>query len=100
MATAKTSYRRLSEIAPAGCNLTPMEDLQGRDWLLTEAIPTDTQFGPGYRLTVQHIDTDETFECLTSAVVVVKQIDKMILDKFALPCIVQFVKQGRAWVIV
>src|SRR5207245_4975443 len=69
--------KRLSDVAPA-TNYTPMEQVSNRDLLLTSAIPSETNFGPGYKLTVKELDTDEEHTLLTSAMVVCKQLDKAL----------------------
>lgn len=97
-----TSPARLSEIAPANGDLMPMEDIKERDLILIAAEERETQFGRGYLLTL--IDSarpaEEPYQCLTSGVVVVKQLDKVLEDPTALPLTVQFAKSGRAWIIV
>lgn len=100
MSKTLTTLRRLAEIAPAGGDLTPMEELQGRDLLLKGLDNTETQFGDGFFLHLEDPATGETFECLTSAVVVVKQLNKLqeAGDPFE-DLLVRFEKQGRCWII-
>lgn len=95
-----TPARRLAEFAPAGGELTSMEELQGRDLRLVSAEPRDTQYGRGYLMALVDPKTDEAFECLSSAVVIVKQLDQFTSgdDVFEQP-IVRFAKQGRCWII-
>ena len=98
--TVTSTPRRLSEIAPAGGSLTPMADLQGRDLRLIEAVERETEYGRGYLMTVVDVESGEAHEVLSSAVVVVKQIDqaKQSGDPFE-DLLVRFEKAGRCWVI-
>jgi len=98
------SYARLSETAPASADLTPMDAIQGQDLVLMSVEARETTYGRGYLLTLTSQDDNdaEVLSCLTSAVVVVGQVDKMLeanKGKFK-PCIVRFEKSGRCWVIV
>jgi hypothetical protein len=98
--TKTATPTRLSELAPSGGSLTPMEDIKEKDLILLAAEPCETQFGNGYRLTLTEKIGGEEFEVLTSAVVVCKQLDKALeANAFCLPMIVCFTKQGRAWII-
>lgn len=101
MAAKNTMPARLSAIAPPGGALTAMEDIKERDLILLVAEPTETKYGNGYRLTLTETTSDpETYEVLTSAVVVCKQLDKALeANAFCLPMVVRFEKQGQAWII-
>ena len=96
----ETKTVRLADVAPAGGELTRMEDIADRDLRLFDYQVTETQYGPGYRMRLADLKTEDQFEVLTSAVVVVKQLTKMKeVDPFAEP-IVCFTKAGRCWQIV
>ena len=98
--TVTSTPRRLSEIAPAGGSLTPMAELQGRDLRLIEAVERETEYGRGYLMTVVDVESGEAHEVLSSAVVVVKQLDqaKASGDPFA-EFLIRFEKAGRCWII-
>lgn len=93
-------HARLSDHAPAGGNFTRMQDVADTDLLLHKATPVPTQYGPGYILTLSDLSGGDTFDLLTSGVVVVRQLDQMIESDCTLPCLVNFTKSGRAWIIV
>jgi hypothetical protein len=97
---SRPAVRRLAEIAPAGGELTAMETIQDRDLKLVSADERETQYGRGYLMCLIDPETDEAFECLSSAVVIVKQLDafKASGDPFE-DVIVRFVKQGRCWIM-
>ena len=101
--TVTSTPRRLSEIAPAGGSLTPMADLEGRDLRLIEARARQTEYGRGYLMTVVDVESGEAHEVLSSAVVVVKQLDQVRNtphdgDPFA-EFLIRFEKAGRCWII-
>lgn len=96
---ATKTMPRLSDLAPAGGELTRMEDIQDRDLRLISAEPTETQFGRGYRMTLIDDAGGEAHEVLSSAVVVVKQLDKALENDPFAEMIVRFVKLGRCWTI-
>ena len=98
---SKTMPVRLSSFAPAGGELTKMEDIADRDLRLIACEPTETQYGRGYRMTlVTDEDGGAAFEVLTSAVVVVKQLDAMMERDPFQETVVNFTKQGRCWIVV
>lgn len=97
----QTMHARLSDHAPAGGNFTKMEDIADTDLLLHKATPVPTQYGDGYILTLSDLEGSDTFEVITSGVVVVRQLDQMIEGgQCKFPCLVNFTKSGRAWIIV
>jgi hypothetical protein len=97
---ATTTPSRLSDVAPAGGELTAMADIEQKDLLLEGAEETETQFGRGYRLTLKEVDGSDVYEVLTNAVVVVKQIDQAFAMNCKFPHLVRFQKQGKCWIIV
>lgn len=93
-------FGRLAEISPADGDLTPMEDIKDTDLLLVGIDARTTQYGEGYMLTLTDLKGEETFNCLTSAVVVTRQVRQIEEAGHKLPMIVSFVKSGKAWTIV
>lgn len=95
-----TAPVRLSTVSPATGDLTAMEDIKGRDLLLTDAEPRTTEFGEGFLLTLNDPSSGEEFKVLTSAVVVTRQIREATTEDPFTPFLVNFQKSGRCWIIV
>ncbi len=92
---------RMSDVSPANTDLTPMEHISDTDLKLISFEERETQFGRGYPLTLDDPNREELVSVLTSAVVVVQQLDKMVKDgSFQTGMLVNFTKHGRCWVIV
>lgn len=97
---ATKTLPRLSDFAPAGGSRTRMVDIADRDLRLVACEPRETQFGRGYLMTLVDPKGDDAYEVLTSAVVVVAQLDKLMESDPFQECLVRFEKPGQAWIIV
>lgn len=83
--------------------LTKMEDIQGRDVLLTAIHPAKSEFGPGVRVTCSDAETGEVYELITSGTVLYPKLMELALlverGQVAFPVAAAFVKKGRTWII-